>query len=153
MSSDSVTPYILSKTHSTNVWNDKTEHTEEKNSYNWPVNNDDKLFKVTDCALTIMIPSSETLYKAVKTDVFTTLSKRRHEKIENDVSVWLTSATDDIFMTSSTEMQSMNLFSTDSTMSLLSLTETSMSQHFKKVIIDYSSKESELVKNVINTFH
>jgi len=56
-------------------------------------------------------------------------------------------------MTSSTEMQSMNLFSTDSTMSLLSLTETSMSQHFKKVIIDYSSKESELVKNVINTFH
>jgi hypothetical protein len=47
----------------------------------------------------------------VKTDVFTTLSKRRHEEIENGAGAWLTSATDDIFMTSSTEMQGMNLFS------------------------------------------
>jgi len=50
-------------------------------------------------------------------------------------------------------MQSMNLFFTDSATDLLSLTETSMSQHFKKIIISCSSEESELVKNVINTFH
>jgi len=56
-------------------------------------------------------------------------------------------------MTSSTEIQSMNLFSTDSAMSLLSLTEMSMSQHFKKIIIDCSDKEFKLVKNVVNTFH
>jgi len=111
VSSDSVTPYTLLKTHGTNVQNDKAEHTEEKNSYNWPASNDDKLFKVMNCALTTTMPSSETLCKAVKTDVFTTLSKRRHEEIENGAGAWLTSATDDIFMTSSTEMQGMNLFS------------------------------------------
>ena len=34
-----------------------------------------------------MMPLSETLYKAVKTDVFITLSKRRHEKIKNDADI------------------------------------------------------------------
>jgi len=100
-----------------------------------------------------MMSLLKTLYKAVKTDVFTTLSKRRYKKIKNDVDIWLTSAINDIFMTSSTEMQSMNLFSTDSTTSLLSLTETLMSQCFKKIIIDCSDKEFKLVKNVVNTFH
>lgn len=50
-------------------------------------------------------------------------------------------------------MQSMNLFFTDSTTSLLSLIKTLMSQHFKKIIINCSDKEFKLVKNVVNTFH
>lgn len=152
-SPDPVTPYTPSKTHGTNVRNGKAEHTEEEDSYDWPASDDDELSKVADCASTTTMPPPETPRKAAKTDVFTTPGKRRHEEIENGAGAWPTPATDDIFTTPSTEMRGMDLFSTGSATGLLSPAETPMPQRFKEAIIGCSGEESELVEDVVNTFH
>lgn len=146
------TPYTPSKPPAQAPPQSSTE--EDQESYDWPLSDDEELFKVADTLSSNLMPPPETPRKAAKTDMLSTPGKRKRD--DGDGGAALPTAfsgdNDDVFTTPSTNpRRSTSLF--PPIPGLLSPADTPTPRRFKDVPIRATSpgQDSDLATEILQT--
>lgn len=151
---DITTPYTPSKPPSAFSASSSTlaptQSTAADEPYDWPLSDDEELFKVADKLSGNAMPPPETPRKAIKTDLLSTPGKRKRDELENEsAAAWpvpTSGGNDDVFTTPSTNPRANTLFPPSA--GLPSPAETPSPRRFKDALAG-NSQDSDLANEIL----